>query len=147
MTGIDPFDLARFVSAQEPVYARVLAELRRGQKETHWIWFIFPQLKGLGRSATAEHFGIVSREEALAYIGHDLLRGRLIECTSLVLKHAGTRIEHIFPYPDHLKVHSSMTLFADVAPAERVLAKTLDVFFDGKKDEKTRRLLRQLPAS
>jgi uncharacterized protein (DUF1810 family) len=141
MNGDDPFDLARFVAAQEPVYSRVLAELTRGRKETHWIWFIFPQLKGLGRSSTAERFGIGSRKEALAYVGNELLRSRLMACTRLVLEHKDARIESIFPCPDDLKFHSSMTLFGEIAPSEPAFGAALKTFFHDEKDRATLTLL------
>ena len=144
MTGDDPFDLARFLIVQEPVFARVLDELERGRKETHWIWFIFPQIRGLGRSATAAHFGIASRSEAVAYIAHDVLGPRLVTCTTLMLNHASTAIEIMLPYPDHLKFHSSMTLFASVAPEQPVFATALDVFFGCRHDAVTLRLLAEL---
>ena len=141
MPAADPFDLTRFIEAQGAIYAQVVEELTRGRKQSHWIWFVFPQLRGLGRSATAERFAIASRAEAIAYLAHPVLRSRLIECTSLLLAHAGRRIEHILHDPDHLKFHSCMTLFSEVAPAEPLFAEALEAFFSGKKDEATLRLL------
>jgi uncharacterized protein (DUF1810 family) len=112
----DPFDLPRFLDAQSPVYPRVLDELRRGRKQNHWIWFIFPELAGLGHSVRAQRFGISSREEAIAYLQHDVLRSRLKECTALVNAVEGRTILEILGSPDDLKFHSSMTLFGAVSP-------------------------------
>ena len=139
--GADPFDLQRFVGAQDSVYADVLAELTAGRKRTHWMWFVFPQLKGLGRSATALHYGIGSREEALAYLGHAVLGPRLQECAGLVGRHAGRPAEAIFGYPDTLKFRSSMTLFAAVRPEEALFGELLDIFFQGERDGATLALL------
>src|SRR5579862_4035190 len=111
-----PYDLQRFVSAQNPVYEQVRAELRGGRKESHWIWYIFPQIRGLGHSQTAATFGIASREEAEAYLKHPVLGPRLRECTRLVNRVEGRSVNQIFGYPDDLKFRSSMTLFASVAP-------------------------------
>jgi uncharacterized protein (DUF1810 family) len=107
-------DLDRFVVAQDPVYARVRAELAAGAKTSHWMWFIFPQLRGLGRSAMADHFGIADRAEAEAYLRHPVLGERLRECTRLVLAVRGRDATGIFGTPDDMKFHSSMTLFAEV---------------------------------
>jgi uncharacterized protein (DUF1810 family) len=112
----DPFDLQRFLDGQMPIYAQVLAELRRGQKQSHWMWFVFPQLSGLGHSAMAQHFAIASREEAVAYLGHPLLGSRLKECTALVRAVEGRAIREILGSPDDLKFHSSMTLFTANRP-------------------------------
>jgi uncharacterized protein (DUF1810 family) len=111
----DPFDLQRFVDAQNPVYAQVRAELCNGRKEGHWIWFIFPQLRGLGHSPMATAFGITSRQEAEAYLNHPVLGLRLRECTRLVNLAKERSITQILGYPDDLKFRSSMTLFAHVA--------------------------------
>jgi uncharacterized protein (DUF1810 family) len=111
----DPFDLQRFVDAQAPIYSRVVEELRRGQKQSHWMWFIFPQLAGLGHSAMAQRFAISSREEAVAYLAHDVLGPRLRECTALVNAVEGRTILKILGSPDDLKFCSSMTLFNAVA--------------------------------
>lgn len=107
----DPFDLERFVEAQEPVYETVLAELRAGRKTTHWIWFVFPQAKGLGRSAMSERYGIASLDEARAYLAHPVLGPRLKECTRLVLSHEGVPLEEILGELDAMKFRSSMQLF------------------------------------
>ena len=112
MKGADRFDLQRFVDAQEPVYDTVLDELRNGAKRSHWIWFVFPQLQGLGRSPTAQHYGISSLDEARAYLAHEVLGPRLRECVRLVAAIEGRSAQQIFGSPDDLKVRSSMTLFA-----------------------------------
>ncbi|TLY64180.1 MAG: DUF1810 domain-containing protein [Gammaproteobacteria bacterium] len=111
----DPFSLQRFADAQEGVFAEVCAELAAGRKESHWMWFVFPQLKGLGSSATARHYAIGSLEEARAYLAHPVLGPRLRECTGLVNRIEGRSVEAIFGYPDHLKFRSCMTLFARAA--------------------------------
>lgn len=138
----DPFDLDRFVAAQDPVLAQVRAELSAGDKRTHWMWFVFPQLGALGRSATARHYGLSGREEALAYWRHPLLGPRLRECTALVLGVPPPRGAHaIFHSPDDLKFRSCMTLFAAVAPEEPVFGQALERFFEGP-DARTLELLR-----
>ena len=114
MTSPDPHNLKRFLDAQRSIYPQVLAELRAGQKQSHWMWFIFPQLQGLGSSPTAKQYAITSPEEARAYLDHLVLGMRLRECTQLTTTVYGRTIEDIFGYPDHLKFHSSMTLFAQV---------------------------------
>jgi uncharacterized protein (DUF1810 family) len=133
----DPYDLKRFVDAQEPVYGRVLDELRGGRKQTHWIWFVFPQLRGLGRSPTAQRFAISSLDEARAYLAHDVLGPRLRECARLVAGIEDRCADDIFGWPDNMKVRSSMTLFAhatdDNADFRAVLAK----FYDGQEDPAT----------
>jgi uncharacterized protein (DUF1810 family) len=111
----DPFNLERFVRAQDPVYPRVLKELRQGHKETHWMWFIFPQRKGLGSSPTAVLYAISSLEEARAYLEHPKLGPRLRECTALVNAIEGKSLDQIFGYPDNLKFHSCMELFAEAS--------------------------------
>lgn len=123
VTVSDLFDLQRFVIAQNPVYQQACAELRNGQKRGHWMWFIFPQLRGLGRSQMAITFGIASRQEAEAYLNHPVLGPRLRECAGLVNQVEGRSIGEILGYPDDLKFRSSMTLFAMVAAGERGLDK------------------------
>src|SRR5271157_938227 len=108
----DPFNLQRFVDAQRPIFDQVCSELRDGRKTSHWMWFIFPQIKGLGHSQLARKFAIASLEEANAYLEHPILGPRLIECTNLVNLIEGRSIEQIFGYPDNLKFCSCMTLFA-----------------------------------
>jgi uncharacterized protein (DUF1810 family) len=138
-------DLERFLQAQEPVYERVRAELQAGRKTSHWMWFIFPQLKGLGRSPTAQYFGIASLQEAVAYWQHPVLGTRLEECTRLVLAVVGNTAHEIFGFPDDLKFASCMTLFEQAAPEQPVFGRALDKYFQGKRDENTLRLLRQRP--
>jgi uncharacterized protein (DUF1810 family) len=135
----DPLD--RFVSAQAPVYAGVRAELRAGRKRTHWMWFVFPQLAGLGRSAAAQFYAIADADEARAYLGHPLLGPRLRECTSLVLAVEGSSAHDIFGAPDDLKFRSCMTLFAQVAPESSVFADALRKYFSGQPDTLTLGLL------
>lgn len=133
----DPFDLQRFVDAQNPVYDRVCVELRSGHKRGHWIWFIFPQLRGLGRSDMAIAYGIASRQEATAYLDHLVLGPRLWECARLVNLVEGRAIGEIFGYPDDLKFRSSMTLFATVASDNKVFKDALDKYFNGELDPLT----------
>ena len=130
----DPFDLQRFVDAQEPVYQQVCAELRRGRKESHWIWFIFPQLRGLGHSQMAIRYGIASRKEAEAYLQHPVLGPRLRECTGLVNSVEGRSIHQILGSPDDLKFRSSMTLFAGVTPGNQIFQDALQKYYDGQPD-------------
>ena len=135
-------DLDRFVAAQAPVYATALAELRRGRKQSHWMWFIFPQIAGLGSSAMAQHYAIGSREEALLYVGHPLLGSRLLECTDAVLEHVDVPALTIFGGIDAVKFRSSMTLFDAVAGgSEPRFARVLAVFYGGEPDQATLRLL------
>lgn len=134
---IDRYNLHRFVEAQNPVYQRVISELREGRKRTHWIWFIFPQIRGLGQSEISQHFSIASLYEAEAYFEHPILGSRLRECTQLVNAIEGNSIEDIFGHPDHLKFRSSMTLFAQAAPGEKVFNEALDKYFAGAPDEFT----------
>jgi uncharacterized protein (DUF1810 family) len=133
----DPHDLQRFVTAQAPVYEQVRAELRAGRKETHWMWFVFPQIEGLGRSPTARKYAIASRAEAEAYLRHPLLGARLRECTRLVNRVDGHSIHEIFGSPDDLKFHSSMTLFAEVAADNAEFRQALQKYFGGEKDRAT----------
>ena len=137
MNGADQFDLQRFVDAQDPFHDTVLAELRGGAKRSHWIWFVFPQLRGLGRSPTAAHYGIASLDEARAYLAHDVLGPRLAECTRLVLAIDGRSVEDIFGWPDNLKVRSSMTLFAHATDDNADFRGVLDKFYGGGEDPAT----------
>jgi len=137
----DPYDLERFVEAQSRVYDTVRAELRQGAKRSHWMWFIFPQIKGLGSSATAVHYAIGSREEAAAYLKDSVLGPRLIECTRLVLGVKGRTSEQIFGGIDSLKFRSSMTLFAEVTLKETVFQEALAKYFDGEADALTLEIL------
>jgi uncharacterized protein (DUF1810 family) len=136
----DAFDLKRFVDAQAPVYPRVLAELRQGEKQSHWMWFIFPQLAGLGHSPMAQRYASASRDEAAAYLGHAVLGPRLAECTALINAVEGRTIREILGSPDDLKFHSSMTLFGAVSK-ESEFAAAIEKFYRGTPDRKTLQLL------
>jgi uncharacterized protein (DUF1810 family) len=136
----DPFDLQRFLDVQSSVYPLVLDELRRGRKQSHWMWFIFPQLAGLGHSAMAQRFAIASRAEAVAYLGHGVLGSRLKECTALVNTVEGRTIMEILGSPDDLKFHSSMTLFGAVS-SDPKFAAAITKFYGGKRDQRTLDLL------
>lgn len=131
------FDLDRFTAAQAPLFDTVLDELRAGHKRSHWIWFIFPQIAGLGHSATAAHYAIASLAEARAYLAHPVLGARLRQCCAIVLGIADRSIEEIFGYPDDLKFRSSMTLFAQAAPEEALFQACLDKYFGGIPDAAT----------
>ena len=137
---MDSFDLERFLSAQAGTYDQVISELRAGRKRSHWMWFIFPQLKGLGHSATAQHYAVSSLAEAEAYLAHPVLGKRLLECVTLTLKHRHKTASHIFGYPDDLKFRSCLTLF-DRAGDEGVFTQALGAFYDGEPDERTLALL------
>ncbi|HEX9176760.1 DUF1810 domain-containing protein [Mycobacterium sp.] len=137
--------LQRFVDAQAPVYDAVLAELRAGAKRSHWIWFIFPQLQGLGRSPTAARFAISSLAEAQAYLDHDVLGPRLRECTRLVNAIEGSSVDEIFGWPDNLKVRSSMTLFARATDDNAEFFELLDKFYGGEEDPATVERLGERP--
>ncbi|MBO0676025.1 DUF1810 domain-containing protein [Mycolicibacterium sp. S2-37] len=132
--GPDPFDLQRFLDAQDPVYETVVAELRAGRKRSHWMWFVFPQLRGLGHSPTAVRYGITSRAEAGAYLADPVLGGRLRECTGLVLAVEGRTAGEIFGSPDDLKLRSSMTLFAHCAQDGGQFRAVLDKYYEGEED-------------
>ena len=135
------FNLDRFVETQNPVYAQACRELRQGLKRGHWMWFIFPQLKGLGQSSMANRFGISSVAEAKAYLAHPILGPRLQECTSLVNGLEGVSVDDLFGYPDDLKFRSSMTLFAHVSPGSNVFADALQKYFAGQPDPLTLEML------
>jgi uncharacterized protein (DUF1810 family) len=138
----DRYALQRFVDAQDRVYDTVLAELRNGAKRSHWIWFVFPQLRGLGRSATAQHYGISSLEEARAYLAHPVLGPRLRDCTRLVAATDGRSVDEIFGWPDNLKVRSSMTLFSHATDDNGDFRAVLDKFYAGEDDPATVESLR-----
>jgi uncharacterized protein (DUF1810 family) len=138
----DPFNLSRFVEAQAPVYAQATAELRAGRKTTHWMWFIFPQIVGLGLSPTAQLYAISSAAEARAYLADPLLGARLRHCTDLTLQIDGRSAHDIFGSPDDLKFRSSMTLFAAVAAPASVFDHALQKYFAGAGDPRTRDILR-----
>ena len=135
------FDLDRFVAAQADIYAQALAELAAGRKQSHWMWFVFPQIAGLGRSPTAIFYAIASTEEARAYLAHPLLGARLRECTLAVLAHRGASAEAIFGAVDAMKLRSSMTLFETVAGDPKPFAAVLDAYFDAERDPATLMLL------
>ena len=137
----DPHDLHRFVAAQAPVYATVTAELAAGRKRTHWMWFIFPQLRGLGQSAMAQRYGIASRAEADAYLRHPLLGPRLVECAGLVRDAPGASAEAIMGGIDAVKLRSCMTLFAALDDTDPVFGAVLDRFYGGVPDPRTLDLL------
>jgi uncharacterized protein (DUF1810 family) len=140
--GQDPFDLARFLKAQAGVYDQVVDELRSGQKCSHWMWYIFPQFAGLGRSEAAAYYAIRSLGEARAYLQHPVLGPRLLECTAIVNRLEGRSASEIFGWPDDIKFRSSMTLFelASGAPSEFTTA--LEVYFTGQRDTRTLELVR-----
>ncbi|HEY2800323.1 MAG TPA: DUF1810 domain-containing protein [Chthoniobacterales bacterium] len=140
MDPADPHNLERFLKAQEKVFERALQELRRGRKESHWMWFIFPQIAGLGSSPTARHYAIKSKSEAEAYLRHPVLRSRLTLCAAAFLTVEGKSASEIMGYPDDLKLRSSMTLFAAVSDDE-VFQRVLDKYYDGAMDQKTLELL------
>ena len=137
----DQYDLQRFVDAQNPLYAEVCAELANGRKRSHWMWFVFPQIRGLGSSAMAQRFAISSLAEAQAYIRHAVLGERLRETTRLVNRVEGRSIEDIFGYPDYLKFRSSMSLFARATDDHQVFDDALRKYFNGEADPDTLRLL------
>lgn len=133
----DAYNLHRFLDAQERVYDTVLNELRAGRKSSHWIWFIFPQIAGLGYSVMTKQFAIASLDEAKAYLQHPVLGQRLRECTQLVLNVNGRSVEEIFGYPDNLKFRSCMTLFLTAATNNALFKNALLKYFDGQPDQKT----------
>jgi uncharacterized protein (DUF1810 family) len=139
----DPFDLGRFLAAQAAMMPQVVAELEAGEKRSHWIWFVFPQMKGLGRSATAEFYGIGSVDEARAYLAHPVLGARLRECVGLLLGHAGKPLDRILGFPDDMKFRSSMTLFAVAAPEEPLFEQALEAFCQGERDANTLALVKE----
>ena len=142
MRVADSYGLERFVAAQESVFATAVAEVRAGRKRTHWMWFVFPQLRGPGRSPTATHYGIGSLDEARAYLAHPLLGSRLALCTEAVLAVGGRTPHEIFGSPDDMKFHSSMSLFALAAgDASGPYRKALDRWWRGEADRETLRLL------
>ena len=145
MTSRDDSSLRRFVEAQEDhgTYAKALAELKQGRKRGHWIWYVLPQLRGLGRSWTADHYGIAGRAEARAYADDPVLGPRLVECVAAILEHRGTPARDILGGLDAMKFRSCLTLFSVAAPEVPVFAEALDVFFDGEPDPLTLDLLRE----
>ena len=142
MQADDPFDLERFVTAQAPIFETALGELKAGRKRSHWMWFVFPQLRGLGRSSTAQFYGIGSLDEARAYLAHRLLGPRLTLCAETVLAIEGRSLHEIFGSPDDMKFHSSMSLFARAATdRESAFRRALDRYCRGRMDERTLALL------
>lgn len=141
MTTQDPFNLKRFLVAQENDYADALHEIKQGYKQSHWIWFIFPQMRGLGRSSMAEYYGISSIEEARAYLDHPTLKARLLEISTALLQHKGKSTDYeILGTIDAIKVHSSMTLFDHILP-NTIFAEVLDTFYNSERDELTIRII------
>lgn len=133
-----------FIQAQNTIYPSVIKELTEGQKRTHWMWFIFPQVKGLGQSTMSQHFAIESLEQARAYLQHDVLAARLIECAELLLLHPEKSALDIFGSPDNLKLQSSLTLFAFAAGNDCIFEQLLYQFFDGSYDTSTIKMLKKL---
>ncbi len=140
MTG-EAYDLERFVAAQAPVFDAALSELRAGRKRSHWMWFIFPQLRGLGHSPTAQFYGIASLDEARAYYAHKLLGQRLLLCTKTVLGSEAPSLHALLGSPDDLKFGSCMTLFEAAAPGQPIFGEALDRWCDGERDPRTLELL------
>jgi len=138
----DPYNLDRFVQAQETTYDQALAEIRSGRKRTHWMWWVFPQLKGLGTSWNSVHFSLAGADEAAAYLAHPVLGPRLVTCAEAVLHHHAVTATAIFGQPDDMKLRSSATLFATVSPAGSAFHRIIEDFFHGKPDETTLGLLR-----
>lgn len=139
----DAYDLRRFVDAQQGHYRAALGEIRAGQKRSHWMWYVFPQYRGLGFSATSVHFSINSLAEARAYLEHPVLGQRLRECATALLALDGRSARQIFGWPDELKLKSCMTLFARAAPEDPVFERVLEKYYPGQRDEKTLELLQK----
>jgi uncharacterized protein (DUF1810 family) len=139
----DKYDLERFVTAQEHTYSIALSELRNGQKQLHWMWYIFPQIEGLGQTQRSKKYSIKSLEEAKEYFHHSILGERLIECVEATLLHKGSSASEIFGYPDYLKLKSSMTLFEQVLGEHSVFSSVLEKYFNGERDQRTLDLLKQ----
>ena len=140
----DPYDLRRFTKAQRNTYDRALAELKNGKKQTHWMWYIFPQIDGLGHSATSRRYAIKSIEEARQYLNHPVLGKRLLECVKVILAIEGRSISEIFGDPDDMKLKSSMTLFTCIPNSPSVLFRVLDKYFNGNRDVKTLQLFEKI---
>lgn len=137
----DPFDLQRFVTAQAGIYPQALSELRSGRKRSHWMWFVFPQIDGLGNSETARFYSIKSAQEAVAYLNHPTLAPRLAECCEAILGVPDKTARDLFGFPDDLKLRSSTTLFMAVSPPNSVFSRVIDRYFDGCPDQRTLDLL------
>ena len=145
MTTTDKDLFNDFIQAQDAIYSQVIEELTQGHKRTHWMWFIFPQVKGLGHSVRARRFAIASLEQAKAYLQHEVLGARLIECAELLLLHADKSALDIFGSPDNLKLHSSLTLFTLASPNKKcVFNELLDQYFEGSYDINTIKMLKQI---
>ena len=145
MNERDPYNLQRFLTAQAKDYESALAELHRGRKESHWIWYIFPQVTGLGQSSMSQEYAIRSKGEAVAYLEHAILGARLVRCCEALLKHERKKVEEIMGYPDDLKLRSSMTLFAKISMRGSVFHKILNAFYAGQMDERTFAFLHSKP--
>lgn len=141
----DRYDLSRFVEAQAPDYEQAVAEIRQGRKRSHWMWYVFPQIRGLGRSVMAQTYAIGSAGEARAYLAHPVLGPRLVECFTAVLAVSGRSARDIFGSPDDLKLRSCATLFAAVSSEGSVFQQVIEKYFDGQEDEATRRLMGEVP--
>jgi uncharacterized protein (DUF1810 family) len=139
----DPFDLDRFVRAQESDYEHAFEEIAGGRKRSHWMWYIFPQCAGLGLSSTSQRYSIGSLDEARAYLAHPILGPRLLECAEATLNVKGRSAHDIFGSPDDMKLRSSATLFALVSPDDSVFHQVLEKYFDGKRDQRTLDLVRR----
>ena len=135
------YDLDRFLKAQERDYDTALSEIRSGRKRSHWIWYIFPQVKGMGFSSTSEFYGIDGLDEAKAYLGNEVLKGRLLEISGALLSLDSSDAGEVMGYPDDLKLRSSMTLFAEAEPECEVFQKVLDKYYGGRKDPRTLEIL------
>lgn len=140
-TLIDEFDLDRFVAAQEGIYDKALSEIRRGRKTSHWMWFIFPQMRGLGKSAMAQRYAIGSLEEARQYLRHPVLGSRLKQCVAALQDLVGPTAEEVFGPIDAIKLRSCLTLFSEAAPTEGIFSAALERWFRGMRDEQTLKLL------
>jgi uncharacterized protein (DUF1810 family) len=141
MADNDPYSLSRFINAQETIFEVVLAELRSGQKRSHWMWYIFPQIEGLGHSPTSRYYAIKSLDEAREYLNHPILGSRLVECAEILLGIEGRTAAEIFGFPDDLKFRSCMTMFSWAAKANSIFDRVLEKYFDGKPDKETLKLL------
>ncbi|MDJ0554390.1 MAG: DUF1810 domain-containing protein [Microcoleaceae cyanobacterium MO_207.B10] len=140
-THNDPFNLSRFISAQDKIYETVLRELKNAKKQSHWMWYIFPQIDGLAKSTTSKYYAIKSIEEAQQYLNHPVLGKRLLECAEIVFGIEGKSISEIFGYPDDLKFKSSMTMFFHVAKPDSIFARIIDKYFQGERDIQTLNIL------
>ncbi|HLG56981.1 MAG TPA: DUF1810 domain-containing protein [Vicinamibacterales bacterium] len=137
----DPYDLARFVDAQEDSYQQALSEIRSGRKQSHWMWYVFPQFAGLGVSSTSQRYAVKSVAEAEAYLAHPVLGPRLLEIAEAVLRLEGRSASEVFGSPDDMKLRSCATLFVCVSPDDSVFHRIIDKYFDGQRDEATLRLV------